>query len=100
MSQCPEMVAPHGSYEPIYGTNPIAIGIPSSPHPTILDMATSSSAWFGLQTAAMEGQSIPDNIAYDASGRATTDPIEAMKGALRSFDRYEAHSCQIHSFDC
>ena len=28
MSQCPEMVAPHGSHEPIYGTNPLAMGIP------------------------------------------------------------------------
>lgn len=33
--QCPEMVAPHGSYEPIFGTNPIAVGIPSSPHPVV-----------------------------------------------------------------
>ena len=26
MSQTFEMVAPHGSYEPIFGTNPLAIG--------------------------------------------------------------------------
>lgn len=30
MSQCSEMVAPHGSYEAIFGTNPIAIGVPTA----------------------------------------------------------------------
>ena len=87
MSQCPEMVAPCGSYEPIFGTNPIAIGIPTLPRAQVLDMATSASAWYGLVTAAEEGKSIPDDVAYDSVGRPTTDPLEAMKGALRVFDR-------------
>lgn len=43
MSQCPEMVAPHGAYEPIFGTNPLAIGIPTRGRPQVLDMATSAS---------------------------------------------------------
>ena len=30
LSQCPEMVAPHGSYEAIFGTNPLAIGVPTA----------------------------------------------------------------------
>jgi LDH2 family malate/lactate/ureidoglycolate dehydrogenase len=30
MSQCSEMVAPHGAYEAIFGTNPIAIGVPTA----------------------------------------------------------------------
>jgi L-2-hydroxycarboxylate dehydrogenase (NAD+) len=33
--QCPEMVAPYGSYEPLYGTNPFAIGIPTTPRPQV-----------------------------------------------------------------
>jgi L-2-hydroxycarboxylate dehydrogenase (NAD+) len=50
-------------------------------------MATSASAWYGLVTAAEEGQSIPDDVAYDSQGQPTTDPMEALKGALRVFDR-------------
>jgi L-2-hydroxycarboxylate dehydrogenase (NAD+) len=87
MSQCPEMVAPCGSYEPIFGTNPIAIGIPTNPRAQVLDMATSASAWYGLVTAAEEGNVIEGDVAYDSAGHPTTDPIEAMKGALRVFDR-------------
>lgn len=87
MSQCPEMVAPCGSYEPIFGTNPIAIGIPTFGRVQVLDMATSASAWYGLVTAAEEGNTIPDDVAYNSKGEPTSDPVEAMKGALRVFDR-------------
>lgn len=31
-SQSPELVAPYGSYEPIFGTNPFSIGIPTKVH--------------------------------------------------------------------
>ena len=107
MSQAPEMVAPHGSYEPIFGTNPIAIGIPNkvnsgidasinanvdlnsskSEHESIvLDMATSAYPWFGLKDAALNGSTIPSGVAYSPTGELTTDPNEALKGALRVFD--------------
>jgi LDH2 family malate/lactate/ureidoglycolate dehydrogenase len=36
LTQCSEMVAPHGSYEAIFGTNPIAIGRFLSPIPLTL----------------------------------------------------------------
>lgn len=91
MTQCPEMVAPHGSYEPIFGTNPIAIGVPVSASaaggPVVLDMATSAMAWYGLVEAKERGSSIPSDVAYDESGHETTDPAAALRGALRSFDR-------------
>ncbi len=83
----PERVCMHGSYEPIFGTNPIAIGIPTENEPLVLDMATSAMAFYGLIEAKTAGQSIPDDVAYDAEGRPTTDPDEALKGAVRPFDR-------------
>lgn len=87
MSQCNEMVAPHGSYEPIFGTNPIAIGIPTKPRAQILDMATSAIAYFGIKTAEKLGKTIPDDVAYDSNGKLTSNPTEALKGAIRVFDR-------------
>ena len=83
----PETVNTHGSYEPIFGTNPLAIGVPSEKEPIVLDMATSSMAWFGLKEAAMAGRSIPEGIAYDSEGNITTDPSKAMDGAIRPFDQ-------------
>lgn len=86
-SQCPEMVAPYGSYEPIFGTNPFAIGVPTTPRPQVLDMATSAYAYFGVVTAQAEGKPIPHDIAWDAEGKPALTPADALKGAIRSFDR-------------
>jgi LDH2 family malate/lactate/ureidoglycolate dehydrogenase len=50
-------------------------------------MATSAYAYFGVVTAQTEGKPIPHDIAWDSEGRAATTPSDALKGALRSFDR-------------
>jgi LDH2 family malate/lactate/ureidoglycolate dehydrogenase len=83
----PPRMATAGSYQPIFGTNPLAIGIPAKPGPVILDMSTASMAFYGLIEAQTAGKSIPADAAYDQSGKPTTDPAMAMKGALRTFDR-------------
>lgn len=83
----PPRVAATGSYEPIFGTNPLAIGIPAKPDPVVLDMSTAAMAFYGLVEAKTAGRSIPEDVAYDTKGRPATDPAEAIKGALRSFDR-------------
>lgn len=80
-------VAAHGSYEPIFGTNPLAIGLPTTGDPIVLDLATSAMAYFGLVEAATAGRTISPDVAYDQDGNPTTDPNAAMMGALRSFDR-------------
>jgi L-2-hydroxycarboxylate dehydrogenase (NAD+) len=83
----PPRVATAGSYQPVFGTNPLAVGIPASPDPIILDMSTAAMAFYGLIEAQTAGKSIPDDVAYDPEGRSTSDPAQAIKGALRSFDR-------------
>ena len=45
LCQSPEYVAPHGSSEPIFGTNPIAVGIPAAEGPLVMDLATSAASW-------------------------------------------------------
>jgi LDH2 family malate/lactate/ureidoglycolate dehydrogenase len=83
----PERVAMHGSYEPVFGTNPLAVGIPARPDPIVLDMSTAATSYFGLVEARTAGRDIPGDMAYDVAGKPTTSPAEAVKGAIRSFDR-------------
>lgn len=83
----PPRVATAGSFQPIFGTNPLAVGIPAKPDPIILDMSTAAMAFYGLVEAQTAGKPIPGDVAYDPSGRPTTDPAQAIKGAIRSFDR-------------
>jgi LDH2 family malate/lactate/ureidoglycolate dehydrogenase len=83
----PERVAMYGSYEPVFGTNPLAVGIPAEPDPIVLDMSTAAISFYGLVEADTAGVEIPGDAAYDAEGRPTTNPREAIGGAIRSFDR-------------
>ncbi len=71
----------------MYGTNPIAIGFPTTKEPVVFDMATSAMAWFGLVEAKTAGKSIPLDVAYDKNGKPTDNPAKAMEGAIRPFDR-------------
>jgi len=86
-SRSPERVAVYGSYEPVFGTNPLAIAIPAEPDPVVLDMSTAATSYFGLVEAVTAGREIPSDMAYDAEGMPTTDPKKAIAGAIRSFDR-------------
>ena len=45
MSQSPEYVAPHGATEAIFGTNPIAVGVPTLEDPLVMDLSTAAAAW-------------------------------------------------------
>jgi L-2-hydroxycarboxylate dehydrogenase (NAD+) len=83
----PERVAVHGSFEPVFGTNPLAIAISTETDPIVLDMSTAATSYFGLVEAVAAGRDIPDDFAFDAQGIPTTDPQEAIAGAIRSFDR-------------
>lgn len=83
----PERVAMYGSYEPVFGTNPLAVGIPAEPDPIVLDMSTAAISFYGLVEADTAGTEIPADAAYDAEGRPTTSPREAIGGAIRAFDR-------------
>lgn len=78
MSQCPEYMAPYGSYEPIFGTNPISIGLPTlnQASPVVLDMATSTCALYHLIAAEQENKTIASDLAYDQNGQITTDPVQ------------------------
>ena len=86
-SRSPQRVAVYGSYEPVFGTNPLAIAIPAGPDPIVLDMSTAATSYFGLVEAQTAGRSIPADFAYDNEGNPTTDPQKAIAGAIRSFDR-------------
>ncbi|NYB51876.1 MAG: Ldh family oxidoreductase [Methanobacteriaceae archaeon] len=85
-------VAPIGGKEPILGTNPLAIGIPSGSHYVSVDMATSASARGKLIEAKRRGEMIPENVALDADGRPTIDPCEALKGSILPFGAHKGYA--------
>jgi LDH2 family malate/lactate/ureidoglycolate dehydrogenase len=86
MSRSAGVVAPFDSIDPLFGTNPLAIAVPTQGEPLTLDMSTSPMTWTGLVLAKLRGERIPEGIAIDHEGNPTTDPEAALKGALFPFD--------------
>ena len=86
VSGAPPKVAPEGSYEAVFGTNPLAISVQGELGAVTLDMATAAMALYGVIEAQTAGQTLPANVAYDGAGEPTTDPAAALGGALRTFD--------------
>ena len=86
-SRSPASTTGFDSIDPLFGTNPIGFGFPTNEDPIVFDMATSAMTFFGLILAKARGEKIPKDMAIDANGNPTTNPVEAMQGALLPFDR-------------
>lgn len=71
-------VIPVGGRKGIFGTNPLAVAIPTAEDPLTLDMATSEIPYFQIKNAREKGGELPPNSAVDQKGRPTRDPVRAM----------------------
>jgi LDH2 family malate/lactate/ureidoglycolate dehydrogenase len=83
------LVAPPGGTKAALGTNPIAIAVPSSRGPIVLDMGT--SAFMATEVALRErlGQLLPEGVAIGPDGEPTRDAGLARRGALLPFGGYK-----------
>jgi len=84
LTNSPPEIAPSGSREAFLGTNPIAWGFPrgGDESPLVIDLATSIVARGNIVQAARLNQSIPLGWAIDSAGQPTTDPNQALHGAV------------------
>jgi L-2-hydroxycarboxylate dehydrogenase (NAD+) len=83
------MVAPPGGTKPVLGTNPIAIAIPSSDEPIVLDIGTSATMMTHLMLRERLGELLPEGVAIGPGGEPTRDPTLARRGALLPFGDYK-----------
>ena len=71
-----------GGAEPVLGTNPICIGIPTKTEPMVIDMATSIVARGKIIEYERNGKPIPKGWAIDQDGLDTEDATAALAGSL------------------
>jgi (2R)-3-sulfolactate dehydrogenase (NADP+) len=83
----PALLAGSGATKPTFCTNPLAFAAPrgNGRPPLLIDQASSAAAFVSIRRAAEEGKPIPEGWALDKFGKPTTDPREAMRGALLAF---------------
>src|ERR1700680_529568 len=77
------LLPPWGGTEVLLSTNPIAIAVPGSRHPSIvLDMATTNTALGKIRLKAQRNEPIPEGWMIDRQGQPLTDPKRASEGFL------------------
>ena len=84
-------IAPLGASEPLIGTNPIALGIPSDTYITV-DMATSATARGKIIESKRKGLDLPDGWALDKDGNPTNDPEAALEGSILPFGGFKGYA--------
>lgn len=92
MSTSEALVHPWGGRRAMLGTNPIAIGVPASPRPFVVDMATSLVSMGQIHDHAHRNIPIPPNWALDANGEPTTDAAAARDGSLAPFGEAKGYA--------
>ena len=89
-------VAPHGSNQKLYGTNPFSFSWPRKNNfPLVFDMATSSIALGDVMIAARDQKLFNENMGLDKNGDLSKDPNEILKGMLLSFGGYKGSNISM-----
>ncbi len=83
MTNAAPLVLPTHGRNAVFGTNPIAVGVPSNKKTAfLLDMATSTVPRGTLEVYGRQDKRIPITWATDHEGVATQDPKEVLKNLL------------------
>jgi hydroxycarboxylate dehydrogenase B len=88
---------PFGGAKPLFGTNPIAAGIPAGDEPTfLLDFATTAVAAGKVEVARAKKAPLPPGSIVDRDGRPTTDPEDYYQGgALLPFGGHKGYALSV-----
>lgn len=75
------VVHPPGGCEPVIGSNPMAIAVPTESEPVVIDIAPCATLPTYVRYARRYGVELAEGQAVDLRGRPTTDPHAVCDGA-------------------
>lgn len=85
-------MAPTGGIEPLLGTNPVAIAIPTLEEPPIVhDIATTVASNGRVGAAVENGENFPGGWMIGADGNSVTDPKHAHEATLLPIGGYKGY---------
>ena len=89
-------VAPVGGTRGLLGTNPFAFSWPRpNQAPFTFDFATSQFARGEIELYRRAGKPLPEGVAIDKDGQPTTDPAEALDGAMLTFGGHKGSALSL-----
>ena len=90
------VVAPYGTKEKFFGTNPFSFAYPiPNKFPICFDMATSSMSLGDIQIAIRENKKVPLGTGLDKKGGISDNPSEIIKGVLLPFGGYKGSAIAL-----
>ena len=93
---CMPRIVPWGGIDAIFGTNPIAIGIPApDKYPIVIDLSTAALTMGDIALVEKRGERIPAGRALDRAGHFTDDPAEARKGSVLPFGEHKGYALAL-----
>lgn len=91
----PSVTVPHQGKEPVLGTNPLCMGVPTQGDPIILDMSTTAITYHSVLRAKESGEQLPPNVVLDKAGNPTQDPQLADTTRLLTFGGYKGFGLSL-----
>lgn len=89
-------MAPWGGLDPLLGTNPIAVAVPTLEEPpVVLDIATTATSFGRIRVAAQNGESLPEGLVMDREGKPLTDPRQAEHGLVLPMGGYKGYGLSL-----
>ena len=89
------IVAPTGSAEPQFGTNPFSYAFPYNGGTVVFDNATAAMAFFGIIEAKLKGEQLPEGVGYDKDGNPSTDPASVLDGSIKTFAEHKGYALSL-----
>ena len=95
-SNASQALPPWGGRQEMFGTNPLAFGVPVGKEGDfLLDMSPCVAARGKIRRALRQGVEIPLGYALDSDGQPTTDPAKALEGVLLPIGGYKGSGLSI-----
>lgn len=88
-------VAPTGSAEPKFGTNPFSYSFPYIGGEVVFDNATAAMAFFGIVEAKLKNEPIPKGIGFDKQGNPSTDAAAVLDGSIATFAAHKGYGLSL-----
>src|SRR6476469_4316925 len=85
-----------GGADPLLGTNPLAIGVPSGEGPMVLDMATTVVSYGRVENYALQGKPMEKGwMVNTATGEDIIDAKHAAEGLLKPIGGYKGSGLAV-----
>jgi LDH2 family malate/lactate/ureidoglycolate dehydrogenase len=88
-------VAPTGSAEPKFGTNPLSYAFPYEEGEVVFDSATAAIAYFGLVEAKLKGEAVEEEIGFDKEGNPTNNAGAILEGSISTFGKHKGYGLSL-----